>query len=49
MASPKKKWLRAKIAEQEAQQAEAEVRPEPVVEEKAPAPVAKPSKRIRRK
>jgi hypothetical protein len=49
MASPKKKWLRAKLAEQEAQQAEVEVQPEPVVEKRVNKPAATPSKRIRRK
>ena len=49
MASPKKKWLRRKLAEtaeQEAQAVEVEVQPEPVV---APKPVAAPSQRSSRR
>jgi|19_taG_2_1085344.scaffolds.fasta_scaffold71140_2 hypothetical protein len=52
MASPRKKWLRRKLAEtaeqeaKEAQAVEVEVQPEPVV---APKPVAAPSQRISRR
>tara|TARA_Y100000310_G_scaffold57513_1_gene52766 strand:- start:590 stop:766 length:177 start_codon:yes stop_codon:yes gene_type:complete len=52
MASPRKKWLRRKLAEtaeqeaQEAQAVEVEVQPEPVV---APKPVAGSSQRTSRR
>ena len=39
MASPKKKWLRAKLAEQEALEAESNVQPELVPEEVEPKKV----------
>jgi len=39
MASPKKKWLRAKLAEQEALEAESNVQPEPVAEPVKPKKV----------
>jgi hypothetical protein len=52
MASPRKKWLRRKLAEtaeQEAQAVEVEVQPEPVVEEAVKAPAKKTLKRARKK
>ena len=39
MASPKKKWLRAKLAEQEAQEAESNVQSVPVAEPVKPKKV----------
>ena len=52
MASPRKKWIKrklAELAEQEAQTVVAEVQPETVVEEAVKAPAKKTSKRARKK